>query len=91
MRRCLHFWLLHCLDWDLNFFSCSSFCMTRASNWDEIIRAAHVMVRFLFSASLWVLLLVCDVLMGGKKTRLSTADSWQPVKNLNVAEAMQGC
>lgn len=38
--------------------------MTRASNWDEIIRATHVMVRFLFNASLWVLLLVCDVLMG---------------------------
>lgn len=26
--------------------------MTRTSNWDEIIRAANVMVRFLFSTSL---------------------------------------
>lgn len=45
--------------------------MTRASNWDEIIRAANVMVRFLFKASVCVLLLVCNVPMrGGGKIKI---------------------
>lgn len=64
--------------------------MTRASNWDEIIRAANVMVRFLFSTSLWALVVACMVLVGEKRGRWSMAGLWQPGKHPNTAEGLQG-
>lgn len=60
--------------------------MTRASNWDEIICVANVMVRLLFSAFLCMLVLVCNVLMVRKKEM----ECSRVVATREASEVLQG-